>query len=142
MPHFLTFNVSRRYYLPTATSSDPQRSAPRIQRTCFLSRIFTDRYDHADSQRLSPTVCPADVGMDLPHETGMVVRARISLKRRLILFWKRMSTPSYPRYSRRYSALPPGFVHVRSAQNTLNGSSVPPVATPAPVKGPRFVIAL
>ncbi|KAJ7180609.1 hypothetical protein C8R46DRAFT_1069975 [Mycena filopes] len=42
----------------------------------------------------------------------VVRKPRKSLKRRLVVMWKRFSTPSRPRASRRFSFMPPGFDRV------------------------------
>ncbi|KAJ7449658.1 hypothetical protein FB451DRAFT_751623 [Mycena latifolia] len=92
MPLLSTFRLtkarSRRY------SSSP-RGARKLNRT-----------------KTSPTTV-ATVELDSKLPSIRVVRKpRKTFKRRLILIWKRISSPSRPRASRRFSFMPPDFALV------------------------------
>ncbi|KAJ6591637.1 hypothetical protein DFH09DRAFT_180252 [Mycena vulgaris] len=76
---------------------------------------------HSSSSRATrkltrPATSPATVAtieLDSKLPSIRVVRKpRKTFKRRLILIWKRLSSPSRPRASRRFSFIPPDFALV------------------------------
>ncbi|KAJ6518742.1 hypothetical protein C8R45DRAFT_949111 [Mycena sanguinolenta] len=90
---------------------------PTFATNFCLSRSRTRRHSPQPTRKLTrrrnTVATVAAVELDPELQAIRVVRKpRNTVKRRLVMLWKHLSTPSRPRASRRFSFIPPDFALV------------------------------
>ncbi|KAK7466395.1 hypothetical protein VKT23_005118 [Stygiomarasmius scandens] len=123
MPAFC-FRFSTQKVQPPPTRRPPSPPRPLIRKETLSTgwchvHSSSSREPHRGNNSMHSRVSSVPSSFDSESQPSH----RLPIRRRFVLLWKRINTPTTPRRSLRFSFLPPGFEAVAAPSSVASNSS-------------------